>query len=128
MKHRIFIIRPPGMGPQGPDPLGCLLYLLGLAGLVAFAVFVLLPMLGIALVIGLGVITVGAAVVLYYRVRAWFRRVLGRTGREPDLPGDRYKAEILDQPGDDDDDGGDDADAEDRPRISVEVRRRPHRD
>ncbi len=128
MRHRIFIFRPPGMGPQGPDPLGCLFRLLGLAGLVVLAVFVLLPLLGVAFFIGLGVVAIGATIVLYHRVRAWLRRKLGRTGREPGLAGDSYKAEVLDDQTDDDNRGGNGGAAADRPRLSVEVRRRPHRE
>ena len=127
MRHRVFIFRPPGMGPQGQGPLGCLLYLLGLVGLAAFAVFVLLPLLGVAFAIGLGVVAIGAAMVLYYRLRAWLRRALGRTGREPGLAGESYKAEVLDDQNDDDDRHGGGSDA-DRPRLTVEVRRRPHRE
>ena len=129
MRHRIFIFRPPGMGPQGPDPLGCLFRLLGLAGLVVLAVFVLLPLLGVAFFIGLGVVAIGATIVLYYRVRAWLRRKLGRTGREPGLAGDSYKAEVLDDQTDDDNRAGNGGGAaDDRPRLTVEVRRRPHRE
>jgi len=129
MRHRIFIFRPPGMGPQGPNPLGCLFYLLGLAGLVVLAVFVLLPLLGLAFCIGLGVVAIGTVVVLYYRARAWLKRKLGRTGQEPGLAGDSYRAEVLDDQTDDDDHPGDGGAASaDRPRLSVEVRRRPHRD
>jgi hypothetical protein len=128
MKNRIFILRTPGMGPRGPDPLGCLFRLLGLAGLVVLAMFVLLPLVGLGFFIGLGVVAIGAAVVLYYRLRAWLRRVLGRTGQKPGLVGDTYKAEVLDDQTDDGDHPGNGGAAADRPRISVEVRRRPHRD
>ena len=128
MKHRIFIFRPPGMGPQGSNPLGRLFYLLGLAGRVVLGVFVLLLMLGAGFVIGLGVVVIGAAVVLHYRIRAWMRRKLGRTGQEPGLADDSYKAEVLDDQTDDDNRGGNGGAAADRPRLSVEVRRRPHRE
>jgi len=123
MRHRVFIFRPPGMAPRGPGPLGCLFYLLGLAVL---AVFVLLTLLGVAFGVGLGVVAIGMIVVLYYRVRAWLRRKLGRSGQEPGLTDDSYKAEVLDDQTDDDDRSGNGGAAEDRPRLTVEVRRRPH--
>jgi len=111
------------MAPRGPGPLGCLFYLLGLAVL---AVFVLLTLLGVAFGVGLGVVAIGMIVVLYYRVRAWLRRKLGRSGQEPGLTDDSYKAEVLDDQTDDDDRSGNGGAAEDRPRLTVEVRRRPH--
>jgi hypothetical protein len=76
----------------------------------------------------MGVVVIGTVVVLYYRARAWLRRKLGRTGREPGLDGESYKAEVLDDQNDDDDRPGNGGSAADRPRISVEVRRRPHRE
>ena len=118
MRQRINIFaRRPGMGPQGPDPLGCLFRLLGLASLVV------LGLLGLA--IGLGVVVIGAIVVGYYRARAWLRRKLGRGREKPDHAGDTYKAEVVD---DDEDDNDGDIASGDRPRLTVEVRRRPHRD
>jgi len=126
MKHRIFIIRPPGMAPQGWDPLGCLLYILGLAGLAVLGVFVLLPLLGMAFGIGLGIVAIGTVVVLYYRARAWLRCKLGG-GEKSGLADESYKAEVLDDQTDDADRGGAGASAG-RPRLTVEVRRRPHRE
>ncbi len=121
MRQRIYIFRQPGSGPQGPDLLGVVFRLLGLAGMVLLGVFVLLPLLGIALGIGLGVVAIGAIVVGYFRLRAWVQRKLGRRREEPSHAGESYKAEVLD-----DKDSEDDED--NRPRRTVEVHRRPHRD
>jgi hypothetical protein len=128
MKNRVFIFRPFDMDPRAPNPLGWLLYLLGLAVLAVLAGFVLLPLLGIAFGVGLGIVAIGMTVVLYYRVRAWLRRKLGRRGEESGLAGDSYKAEVMDDQTDDDDRSGNGGAAEDRPRLTVEVRRRPHQD
>jgi len=124
MRQRIYIFRQPGMGQQGPNPLGCLFYLLGLAGLTVWGVFVLLPLLGVAFFIGLGVVAVGLVVVGYWRLRAWLRQKLGPGRDEPDQAGGHYEAEILD----DEDSNDDDSASDGRPRLNVEVRRRPHRD
>jgi len=108
------------MGPQGPDLLGIVFRLLGLVGIVLLGAFVLLPLLGVALGIGLGVVIIGAIVVGYFRLRAWIQSKLGHRRKEPDHMGTAYKAEVLD-------DTEDEKDKDNRPRRTVEVHRRPHR-
>lgn len=121
MPKRIYIFGQPGSGPQGPDLLGVAFRLLSLAGMVMLGVFVLLPLLGIALGIGLGIVAIGAIVVGYFRLRAWVQRKLGKKREEPRHVGASYKAEVLD-------DTDNENDKDNRPRRTVEVHRRPHRD
>ena len=130
--HRDIRIQPQGL-------LGCMLTLLGVGALAVLALIFLLPILGIALGIGLGVVFLGMAVVAYYRIRAWFRRLRGGGRPEP-----TYETHVLDledvHPNEDDgtgdaaDKGGDGGDRGDgttggsgqpRQRQNVEVRRRP---
>ena len=120
MTPRIHIFRTPlpGGGSPRPDPLGCLLYSLGLIALGVLAAVILLPLLGIALGIGLGVVALGMIAVAYYRLRAWVRRKLGRRR-------DKYEAHVIDDPDNDEDGPGG---GSSRPRLTVEVRRRPHRE
>lgn len=116
MSPRIYIFRSPlpGGGPPRPDPLGCLVYALSLIGLIVLGTIILLPLLGIAL----GVVALGVIVVAYYRIRAWLRRKLGRKTS-------KYEAQVIDSPDEDDGPGAGDSE---RPRLNVEVRRRPHRE
>jgi hypothetical protein len=122
MPKRIYIFGQPGSGPQGPDLLGVAFRLLSLAGMVMLGVFVLLPLLGIALGIGLGIVAIGAIVVGYFRLRAWVQSKLSHRHEEPPhQAGASYKAEVLD-------DNHNEGDQDNRPRRTVEVHRRPHRD
>jgi len=119
VKHRIYIFQSqgaPGGGPRRIGPFGCLLYLLGMIVLFVVAVIALLPLLGMVFGAALGVVILGMFAVAYLRARAWFRRKFGRKG-------DSYQAEVIDDDDNDDTGGG-----SDRPRLTVEVHRRPHRD
>ena len=88
MRHRVEFRREIRIQPRGV--LGCLLALVALGGMVVLAVFLLLPLLGIALGVALGLVALGAMAVTYYRLRAWWRRLRGR--------GDAtYEAEVLGQ-------------------------------
>jgi hypothetical protein len=120
VKHRIYIFRSRGAGgPRQVGPVGCLLYLLGLIALLIVAGIILLPLLGAMLAVALGVAIVGLLAVAYFRVRAWLGRKFGRKS-------DSYQAEVIDDSDGDDDErrGG----GSDRPRLTVEVHRRPHRE
>ena len=110
MRRRIEFRREVRIQPRGLP--GCLLTLLGLAGMGVFVIFVVLPMLTIALGIALGLVLAGAIVYGYFRIK-WALRRRFRRGDADD-----YEAEVIDDPR---------ADAASRPklRMKVQVRRRP---
>ena len=89
MKQRIYILRGPG-GPRQPNPFGCLIYLLGVIGMVVLAIVVLPVLLGIAFAIALGIIAAVIMIVAYFRFRAWLRHKFGK-GDKPDPAETTYK-------------------------------------
>ncbi len=113
MRRRIHVHREIRIQPRGL--LGCFLGLCALVGLAVVGVFLLLPLIGIALGVGAALVGVGLLFVGYLRLRAWLRRLLGRR----DEPLVTYEAQAVD----DDDDT-----PRPRRRLSVQVRRRPHRE
>ncbi len=117
MRRRVYIYRQVQARPVGL--LGCLVFLLALVGLAALAVFVFLPLLGIAAVVVLALMGLAALTAAALRVRAWWQRLRGL--EEPSGP-TTYNAEAVDEEDDEDDEDGP------RKRLSVQVRRRPHRE
>jgi len=114
MKGRVQFRREVRLQPSGP--LGCLLGVLGLAGLVLFVIFVAIPLLTVAIGIGIGLVLAGGVVYAYFRVKWAIRRYLRRRRGE-----EGYSVQVLDEPDDDE--------PPRRPQFhtKVEVRRRPPR-
>lgn len=114
MARRFHVHKEIRIQPQGL--LGCLVLLIALAGLIVLGASLLLPLIGIAFGVGVGLVAVGLLAVGYLRLRAWYRRLRGRRGGSLTT----YEGEVLEEDEDDDDS------SRPRPRLTVEVRRRPH--
>jgi hypothetical protein len=115
MRRRYVIYRRVRVQPRGL--LGCFLLLLGLAGLASLGALLFLPLLWIALGAAGVAAVLAAARAVYRRLKGTAARLLGRPPAERRGPHEGRLPE------------GSASDAADRPRkrLSVQVRRRPHR-